>query len=414
MTTSNDDLPFDLEAVKAAFKNVKHWGDLSKEGGPLQVMFKTTLETMMKAELEDHLGYPPGDVRAKKTTNCRNGSSKKTVQSDHGEVVVEVPRDRDASFDPVVLPKYETRLGKLEEQIISLYAKGLTTRDISEHLKGMYLGVEISPTLISNVTDKILEQVTQWQARPLAGIYPIIFFDAIHFKVRDEGKIVSKAAYTCLGIGVDGIKDILGIYIGESESATFWLSVLTDLKSRGVQDILISCIDGLKGFPDAIKTIFPRTEIQSCIVHQIRNSIRYVGSKYHKEFIRDLKTVYQATTLEFASMNLDKLDEKWGPKYPLVISSWRRNWDRLTAYFKYTPAIRKIIYTTNIVEGYHRQIRKVSNNRSVFPNDKALMKLMYLATIDAQKKWTMPKRDWAETIGQLAIHFEGRLVLDLN
>ena len=411
---TNDDLPFDLEAVKAAFKNVKHWSDLSKEGGPLQVMFKTTLETMMKAELEDHLGYPPGDVRAKKTTNCRNGSSKKTIQSDQGEITVEVPRDRDSTFTPAILPKYETRLGQLEEQIISLYAKGLSTRDISEHLKGMYLGVEISPTLISNVTDKILEQVTQWQARPLAELYPIIFFDAIHFKVRDEGKIISKAAYTCLGIGIDGRKDVLGIYIGESESATFWLSVLTDLSNRGVKDLLIACVDGLKGFPEAIKTIFPKTEVQSCIVHQIRNSLRYVGSKYQKEFLSDLKVIYQAASLELAEIGLKKLESKWGERYPLVTSSWQRNWDKLSAYFKYTPAIRKMIYTTNIVEGYHRQLRKVTNIRSVFPNDKALIKLMYLATLDAQKKWSMPKHGWAETIGQLAIHFEGRLSLNLH
>lgn len=411
---TNDDLPFDLEAVKAAFKNVKHWSDLSKEGGPLQVMFKTTLETMMKAELEDHLGYPPRDVRAKKTTNCRNGSSKKTIQSDQGEITVEVPRDRDSTFTPAILPKYETRLGQLEEQIISLYAKGLSTRDISEHLKGMYLGVEISPTLISNVTDKILEQVTQWQARPLAELYPIIFFDAIHFKVRDEGKIVSKAAYTCLGIGIDGRKDVLGIYIGESESATFWLSVLTDLSNRGVKDLLIACVDGLKGFPEAIKTIFPKTEVQSCIVHQIRNSLRYVGSKYQKEFLSDLKVIYQAASLELAEIGLKKLESKWGERYPLVTSSWQRNWDKLSAYFKYTPAIRKMIYTTNIVEGYHRQLRKVTNIRSVFPNDKALIKLMYLATLDAQKKWSMPKHGWAETIGQLAIHFEGRLSLNLH
>jgi transposase-like protein len=274
--------------------------------------------------------------------------------------------------------------------------------------------VEISPTLISNVTDKILEQVTQWQARPLASLYPIIFFDAIHFKVRDEGKIVSKAAYTCLGIGVDGRKDVLGIYIGEAESATFWLSVLTDISNRGVRDLLIACVDGLKGFPEAIKTIFPHTEVQSCIVHQIRNSLRYVGSKYQKEFIKDLKLIYQAATLDLAESGLKNLEEKWSNRYPLVTGSWRRNWDRLSTYFKYTPVIRKMIYTTNIVEGYHRQLRKVTNIRSVFPSDKALVKLMYLATLDAQKKWTMPKHGWAETIGQLAIHFEGRVNLNLH
>jgi transposase-like protein len=413
MTTESADLPFDLEAVKAAFKNVKHMNDLTKEGGPFQLMFKSTLERLMKAELEDHLGYAHGDVRNKKTENCRNGTYKKTVKSTSGDIQIDVPRDRHGTYDPLIVPKFESKTSDLENQIISLYAKGMTTRDISEHLKEAYLGVEISPTLISNVTERILEQVTEWQARPLESLYPIIFFDAIHYKVRENHKIQSKAAYVCLGICKRGFKDVLGIYIGESESASFWLSVLTDLKNRGVHDILIASVDGLKSFPDAIKTIFPKTEVQTCIVHQIRNSLKYVASKYQKEFMGDLKTVYQAETLDLAEQNLKKLEAKWSNRYPHVTNSWKNNWPQLSNYFKYSPAIRKIVYTTNMVEGFHRQLRKVTKNRSVFPSDKALLKLMYLATIDASKKWSMANRDWGEIIGQLAIHFSDRLKLEI-
>lgn len=413
MNKETEDLPFDMEAVKAAFKNVKHMNDLTKEGGPFQLMFKSTLERFMKAELEDHLGYPHGDVRAKKTENCRNGTYKKKIKTTAGQIDIDVPRDRQSSYEPLIVPKFESQASDLENQIISLYAKGMTTRDISEHLKGAYLGVEISPTLISNVTEKILGEVTQWQGRQLDNLYPVVFFDAIHYKVREDHKILSKAAYVCLGISKSGYKDILGIYIGHNESSTFWLNVLTDLQNRGVQDILIASVDGLKGFPDAIKTVFPKCDVQTCIVHQIRNSLRYVGSKYQKEFMRDLKPIYQASTLELAEQNLRKLEEKWGERYPVVTNSWKRNWPQLGLFFKYSPPIRKMIYTTNIVEGFHRQLRKVTKNRSVFPSDKALMKLIYLATMDASKKWTMVKRDWSEIIGQLSIHFEDRIKLEI-
>jgi transposase-like protein len=267
--------------------------------------------------------------------------------------------------------------------------------------------------MISNVTNKIMEEVTLWQGRPLDELYPIIFFDAIHYKIKDNAKIINKAAYVCLGINKTGFKEVLGIYIGENESSTFWLSVLTDLQNRGVKDILIACVDGLKGFPEAIKNIFPKTEIQVCIVHQIRNSLRYVGSQYQRAFLKDLKEVYKANTEELAKQNLAKLKETWGGKYPMVIKSWENNWENLSTYFKYSPPIRKIIYTTNIVEGYHRQLRKVTKNRSLFPSDQALLKIMYLATIDASKKWTSIKQGWAEIVGQLAIHFEGRLNLEI-
>lgn len=413
MTKQNDDLPFDLEAVKESFKDVKHWTDLTKDGGPFQLMFKSTIERLMKAELEDELGYPPGDARAKSTDNCRNGYYEKSLKTSSGPMKVNVPRDRKGEYEPKIIPKFESSATELESQIISLYAKGMTTRDISEHLKQAYMGVDISPTLISNVTNKVLEEVTQWQARPLDPIYPVIFFDAIHYKVKHDGKIINKAAYVCLGLNRQGYKDVLGVYIGENESSTFWLSVLTDLQNRGVEDILISCIDGLKGFPDAIKSIFPKTEVQLCIVHQIRNSLKYIGSKYQKEFLKDLKEVYRATTIELAEENLESLDEKWGEKYPVVINSWKNNWENLSSFFKYSPPIRKIIYTTNIVEGFHRQLRKVTKSKSIFPSDRALLKMIYLATMDATKKWTSVKQGWAEIAGQLSIHFEGRFDLEL-
>jgi len=413
MSEENNTPPFDLDAVQNAFKGVKHWSDLTKDGGPFQLMFKSTIETLMKAELEDHLGYKEGDVRSKRTDNCRNGSYPKTIKSKAGDIQIQVPRDRKGEYEPQIVPKFESTSSGLEAEIISLYAKGLTTRDISEHLKNIYMGVEISPTLISNVTNKILEEVTQWRARPIDPLYPIIFFDAIHYKVKKDAHIVNKAAYVCLGINRSGIKEVLGVYIGESESATFWLSVLTDLKNRGVNDILIACIDGLKGFPQAIKNLYPNTEIQLCIVHQIRNSLKYVGSKYQKEFLKDLKEVYQATNIELAEQKLQDLDKKWGEKYPVVINSWKNNWENLSAYFKYSSPIRKIIYTTNIVEGFHRQLRKVTKNRSIFPSDQSLMKIIYLATIDASKKWTSPKQGWAEIAGQLSLHFPGRFDLEL-
>lgn len=413
MTNKKNDLPFDLDAVQDAFKNVKHWSDLTKDGGPFQLMFKSTIEKLMKAELEDHLGYAEGDVRKKNTDNCRNGSYKKGLKTSSGPLRVNIPRDRKGEYSPKIVPKFESSAGELESQIISLYAKGMTTRDISDHLKQAYMGVEISPGLISNVTNKILEEVTQWQARPLESLYPIIFFDAIHYKVQADGKVVNKAAYVCLGLNKRGMKEILGVYIGENESASFWLSVLTDLQNRGIEDILIACIDGLKGFPEAIKSIFPKTEIQLCVVHQIRNSLKYVGSKYQKEFLKDLKEVYKATTKEQAEKNLNTLEERWGPKYPVVINSWRNNWENLSSFFKYSPPIRKIIYTTNIVEGFHRQLRKVTKSKSIFPNDKSLMKMIYLATMDASRKWTVKKQGWAEIVGQLSIHFEGRLSLEI-
>tara|TARA_B100000609_G_scaffold196847_1_gene192929 strand:- start:13701 stop:14948 length:1248 start_codon:yes stop_codon:yes gene_type:complete len=404
---------FDPDKVNEALKSAKSMDDLFAEGGALQLMLKNSMETMLKAELEDHLGYPHRDSKNKNTSNARNGSYKKSVKTTTGKLDLDIPRDRDGTFEPKAVPKYEGVSSKLEEQIISMYAKGMTTRDIESHVKEIYFGLEISPTAISSITEKILDHAKEWQTRPLHELYPVVFFDAIHYKVRVYGKIICKAAYTCLGIDKDGLKDVLGIYIGENESSTFWLSVLTDLQNRGIQDILIACVDRLKGFPDAIASIFPKTEVQTCIVHQIRNSLKYVGSKHQKDFMKDLKLVYQAATEEMALKNLDALTDKWGEKYPVVVNSWKNNWSTLSNYFKYSQSIRKIIYTTNIVENLHRQMRKVTKNRAVFPTDDSLFKLLYLAVKDVSVKWTTPKWNWGQVIAQLSIHFEGRVELDL-
>lgn len=404
---------FDPEEVNNALQSAKSMDDPFADGGALQLMLKNSMETMLKAELEDHLGYPNRDSKNKKTSNSRNGSYKKSVKTTSGKVDLDIPRDREGSYEPKAVPKYEGVNSRLEEQIISMYAKGMTTRDIESHVKEIYLGLEVSPTAISSITEKILDHAKEWQSRPLHELYPIVFFDAIHYKVRVDGKVICKAAYTCLGIDKNGLKDVLGIYIGENESSTFWLSVLTDLQNRGVQDVLIACVDGLKGFPDAIASIFPKTEVQTCIVHQIRNSLKYVGSKHQKEFMKDLKLVYQAATEESALRNLDALSKKWGEKYPVVVNSWKNNWSTLSNYFKYSQPIRKIIYTTNIVENLHRQMRKVTKNRSVFPTDDALFKLLYLAVKDVTVKWKTPKWNWGQVIAQLSIHFEDRVELDL-
>lgn len=395
-------------------QNIKSMSDLTKEGGPMQEFFKTAMEALLKEEMKEHLGYGHSDVENKNTDNARNGHYTKKLKTDTGEVEIKIPRDRKGEFDPKILPKYTTKTSELEDKIISMYAKGMTTTDISTHLSELYMGIDVSATFISKVTEKVMSLAIEWQARPLEELYPVLYLDAIHFKVRDNGKIISKAAYVALGVNTDGKRDVLGIYIGENESATFWLSVLTDLNNRGIKDLLIVCVDGLKGFPEAIKTIFPKAEIQLCVIHQIRNSMKYVGSKHQKEFVNDLKQVYKAPTKELAEEKLLSLEEKWGSKYPVVINSWQRNWESLSTYFRFSPQIRTMIYTTNIVEGYNRQLRKVTKNRSIFPNDQSLVKLIYLATVEASKKWSMPRWNWAEIFSQLAIHFEGRLDLSLR
>lgn len=374
----------------------------------LKNLFKDTLQQIFEAEMEGHLGYQKHSLEGSNTGNSRNGYSRKTIQTKLGKTEIEIPRDRNGDFEPRIIKKYETTSNDLEDQIIAMYAKGMTTRDIEDHMRDIY-GIDISPTMVSKVTDKILPLVTEWQSRPLERVYPIVYLDAIHFKVRKENRIINKAAYSVMGINMAGQKDILGIWIGENESASFWLGVCNDLKNRGVQDILIACKDGLSGFSEAINTVFPKTEIQLCIVHQIRNSMKYVPWKVHKELIADLKKVYQALTIEEAELGFEMFRDKWGEKHPIIIRSWENNWLELTAYFKYPYEIRKIIYTTNIIEGYHRQLRKVTKTKTAYPTDDALRKIIYLATVEAAKKWTMPVREWKNCISQFVIHFSDRL-----
>lgn len=395
----------------ARSKECKSIEEMLAKDGPMNFMFKDMVQALLKAEMTEHLGYEPHDARAKNTTNARNGSYKKTLKTENGEIEIEVPRDRKGEFEPKIVPKHKTKTSDLERKIISMYAKGMTTTDISEHLSDLYLGADISASFISQVTDKVLPLAKEWQARALDKVYPVVFFDAIHYKVRDDGKVVSKAVYVSMAINLEGKREVLGFYIGDAESSKFWLQVFTDLQNRGVDDILIACVDGLKGLPDAINTIFPKTEIQLCVVHQIRNSIKYVGSKNQKEFAKDLKSVYTALSEEQAKLELNNLKNKWVEKYPVVIRSWENNWDKLANFFQYSAPIRKMIYTTNIIEGFHRQLRKVTKNRGLFPTDDSLFKLLYLSTLEASKKWNMPRQGWAEMIGQLAIHFGDRLPL---
>ncbi|MDD3655025.1 MAG: IS256 family transposase [Desulfotomaculaceae bacterium] len=379
----------------------------------LKGLFKDTLQQIFEAEMDDHLGYKKHSVEGNNIGNSRNGYSKKTVQTRFGKTEIDIPRDRNGEFEPKIIGKYERTSNQLEDQIIAMYAKGMSTRDIEDHMRDMY-GIDVSPTMVSKITDKVLPVIAEWQSRPLERVYPIVYLDAIHFKVRKENRIINKAAYSVLGINTTGHKDILGIWIGENESASFWLGVCNDLKNRGVEDILIACKDGLSGFSEAINTVFPQTEIQLCIIHQIRNSLKYVPYKQQKELVTDLKQVYQALTLEEAELAFDLFKEKWGKKHPIIIRSWENNWLELTAYFKYPFEIRKIIYTTNVIEGYHRQLRKASKTKTVYPADDALKKIIYLATVGISKKWTMPVRDWKSCISQFAILFGERLKTELS
>lgn len=377
--------------------------------GAFKDMFGETIQEIMEAELETHLGYEKHDKKTKSTTNRRNGSSSKTLRSaEYGELPIAVPRDREGEFEPAIVKKNQSSVSGLEERIIAMYAKGMSTRDIQDHFNDLY-GSEVSPTLISNVTNKVLPLVKEWQNRPLEALYPIIFMDAIHFKVRYEGRIQSKAAYVVLGITVEGLKEVLGIWIGESESSKFWLLVLNELKNRGVKDILIACTDNLNGFSEAIQAAFPETEVQKCIVHQIRNSVRFVGYKDLKTVTADLKPIYKAPTEEQALEALGDFDEKWGKKYPIITKSWMDNWTELSTFFKYPEELRRIIYTTNLIEGFHRQLRKPTKSKSVFPSDESLIKMLYLVTMDVTKKWTMKVQNWGQILSQFVIFFENRV-----
>ena len=374
----------------------------------LKEMFKDALQEMLEAELEVELGYVKGDKKNKNTDNRRNGTSKKTVNSRFGEIELDIPRDRNGEFEPVVVPKHTRDISGIEEQIISLYSRGMSTRDIRDQVQDLY-GIEVSADMVSKITDKIIPQINEWKNRPLEPIYPFIFLDAIHYKVREDGQIKNKAAYVVLGVTLDGFKDILGIWIGETESSKFWLGILNDLKNRGVEDVLIFSVDGLTGLKEAIQAAYPNSEIQRCIIHQLRNSFKYINYKDLKAFANDFKEVYKAVNEEEGYQKLIELDEKWGKKYPYAIKSWYMNWDVLSPFFKYPIEIRKIMYTTNIIEGVHRQFRKVTKTKSVFPTDLSLEKMLYLASQNVMKKWTQRYRNWDSILNQLMIFFEGRV-----
>ena len=372
-------------------------------------MYQDVVQVMLENEMSNHLGFDKNSKAPKETNNRRNGYSDKKVRSTFGELLLSIPRDREDEFEPVVVEKHSRELSSdIENRIISMYAKGMSTRDISDHIKEIY-GFDLSAESVSKITETIMEQAKEWQARPLDSVYPFLFLDAVHYSVRTNGKVVKRAAYVILGINLEGKKDVIGIYIGENETSKFWLQVLTDMKSRGVKDVLISSIDGLPGFSDAIKTVYPKAEVQRCIVHQIRNTLGNVPWKDRKSLAQDLKAIYNAPTEEQGFIELERIEEKWGSKYSYALKSWRNNWSELSTFFKYTPEIRKIMYTTNIVESLHMQLRKVSKTKTVFPTDDSLVKILYLATIGVTKKWTVPVRDWVLILGQLQIHFEDRL-----
>ncbi|WP_057937892.1 IS256 family transposase [Algoriphagus resistens] len=395
---------------KKVLKQFLSGDNLFGKDGALAPLLKDFLEESLQAEMEEHLR---DDDKGWASGNKRNGKGSKTVKSNVGEVTIDTPEDRHSSFEPKLIEKRQRILAdNLEDQIIALYGMGSSMRDISAHIREMY-DTEVSTQVISDITDRIIPKVKEWQNRPLEEVYCIVWLDAMHFKVREEGKVRHKALYNVLGINKSGRKEILGMYLSESEGANFWLQVLSDLQHRGVKDILIACTDNLTGFPEAIQSIFPKAEIQLCIVHQIRNSLKYVASKEQKEFAADLRLIYGADTKDQAESALLDLEEKWGKKYPVVIRSWNSNWERLSAYFAYTKPIRKIIYTTNAVEGYHRQVRKVTKTKGAFTSDMALLKLVYLAAKRIERKWTAPIHNWGLTVQQLAIRFEGRLVLDV-
>ena len=386
-------------------RNIKTTKDIDDA---LKDMFADVLQEALEGELDTQLGYPKNGSIPAGNTNRRNGHTEKGVCSSHGELSLSVPRDREGEFEPTIIKKHQKEVTGIEEQILALYAKGVSVRDIQAHLHQLY-GIEVSPTLISNVTNRIMPVIKEWQSRPLQKTYAVVFLDAIHYKVKQEGHIVNKAVYMVIGIDMDGHKDVLGMYIGEHETSKFWLTVLNELKNRGVEDILICCVDNLAGFSEAITACFPGTEIQKCIVHQIRNSIRYVSYKDTKKVLAGLKPIYTAATEDAALLAMDEFDQIWGKKYPLVVQSWQRNWGEIATFFKYPPEIRKLIYTTNMIESYHRQLRKVTKGKSVFPTDEALLKMLYLVTQDVMIKWTSRIHNWGQILLQLSVFFPDRV-----
>jgi len=390
------------EILEELLKDYKNPEDLIGKDGLLEELTKRLLEKAMDSELTHHLGCEKYSSARKKSGNSRNGKSSKKIKGDFGEIPIEVPRDRNGDFNPQIIPKHQTRFRSFDDKIISMYARGMTTRDIQDHLQEIY-GVEILTDLVSTVTDAVISDVKEWQNRPLEEVYPILYLDATVVKVRSEGRAVNKSAYLAIGINIDEIKDVLGIWLEQSEGAKFWLKIMTELKNRGVRDIFIACVDGLKGFPEAIEATFPRAEVQLCIVHMIRGSLRFVSWKDRKAVASDLKTIYQAATEEQAQANLESFAQQWDSWYPTISKSWRANWLRIIPIFAYPDEIRRIIYTTNASESLNNTLKKTIKNRSSFPTDEAAIKLLYLSLKNVQKKWTMPARNWGKALNQFAI-----------
>ena len=396
------------ELIDGLLADYKKPEDLIGENGLLKQLTKMLVERALDAEMAEHLGHGKNEPVTNMNGNARNGKSKKTLKGEFGELPIEIPRDRQGSFEPQLIPKHQTRWSGFDDKILSLYARGMTVREIQSHLEEMY-GTEVSPTLISSVTDAVMDEVKAWQSRPLDSIYPIVYLDCIHAKVRDTGVVRAKAVYLAIGIDMTGNKEVLGLWIAQTEGAKFWLQVVTELKNRGLQDIFIACVDGLKGFPEAIETIYPKTKVQLCIVHMVRHSLNYVSWKMRKEVAADLRAIYASGTVDQASAALDAFEERWGKDYPSIAQSWRRNWSRITPFFDYPPEIRRVIYTTNAIESVNMSLRKITKNRGSFPSDESLIKLFYLALRNISQKWSMPIRDWKAALNRFSIEFEDRV-----
>ena len=404
-------MTIDNELIDNLLKDYKKPADLIGENGLLKQLTKQLLERAMAAEMTEHVGYDKHEAIGNNSGNSRNGKSAKTIKGSFGTMPLEVPRDRNGTFEPQIIEKHQTRFTGFDENIISLYSRGMSAREIQQHIEEIY-HVEVSPALISSVTDAVLDEVKTWQNRQLDAVYPIVYMDAIQFKVRDNGHVKSKAIYLAIGVTLDGLKEVLGLWIAQTEGAKFWLQVVTELKNRGVSDIFIACVDGLKGFPEAIESVFPRTEVQLCIVHLVRHSLNYVGWKQRKEVARDLKIIYTAATDVEAEQRLAEFSLKWDAKFPMISKSWRNNWTRVIPFFAHPPEIRKVIYTTNTIESLNMSLRKVTKARGSFPNDEAVSKLLYLALRNIAKKWTMPVYAWKDALNRFAIIYENRLPMN--
>ncbi len=401
-------MPIDNKLIDNLLKDYKTPEEILGEGGLLKQLTKAVLERAMQAELTEHLGYEPHDAAGDNSGNSRNGKSRKTLKGEFGNLPLDVPRDRNSTFEPQIVPKGQTRFDGFDDKILSLYARGMTTREIQSHLEEIYQ-VEVSPALISSVTDAVIEEVKTWQNRPLDALYPILYLDALQVKIRDGAHIRNKAIYLAIGVNLSGIKEVLGLWVAQTEGAKLWLQIVTELKNRGVSDIFIACVDGLKGFPEAIEMVFPQVQVQLCIVHQVRHSLNYVGYKERKEVASDLQTIYRAATREEAELHLDEFAEKWDAQFPTISKSWRSNWERVTPFFAYPADIRRVIYTTNAIESVNMSLRKIIKNRGSFPTDEAALKLLYLALQNIARKWTMPIKEWKAALNRFAILFEDRM-----